>query len=146
MNDLMVHPVGEEQKPALVPVTEPVAVDTVGERIPVEWDPQAAVTPLGQLPFFIEFLKVGDRFAPWVEECSLHWSSPNAPQKRDVLGTVLSILTSHQRYARITALRSDGINPALLGMGKVVREEAVWRGLKQVDEALGVMWLQQHLQ
>jgi hypothetical protein len=29
MNDLMIHPLREEQKQALVPVTEPVALDTV---------------------------------------------------------------------------------------------------------------------
>jgi hypothetical protein len=29
MNDLMVHSLGEGQKQALVPVTEPVALDTV---------------------------------------------------------------------------------------------------------------------
>ena len=30
-----------------------VAVDTFAGRIHVEWDPDAAVTPMGQLPFFI---------------------------------------------------------------------------------------------
>jgi len=35
-----------------------VAVDTFADRIHVEWDSDAAVTPMGQLPFFIEFLKV----------------------------------------------------------------------------------------
>ena len=35
-----------------------IALDTFGGRIHVEWDPAAAITPLGQLPFFIEFLKV----------------------------------------------------------------------------------------
>ena len=29
-------------------------VDTYAGRLHVEWDPQAAVTPLGQLAFFIE--------------------------------------------------------------------------------------------
>ena len=29
----------------------------------VEWDPTAAATPLGQLPFFIEFLKLGGLLA-----------------------------------------------------------------------------------
>ena len=40
----------EESKPTRV------AVDTFAGRIHVEWDPVAAVTPMGQLPFFIEFL------------------------------------------------------------------------------------------
>ena len=43
--------------------------------------------------------------------------SPNAPAKRDVLGTVLlSVLAGHWRYAHITALRADAVNAPLLGM------------------------------
>ena len=49
---------GESQNGALVPVSGLVAVDTFGGRIHVEWDPRTAVTPLGQLPFFTEYLKV----------------------------------------------------------------------------------------
>lgn len=56
MNNLVIHPAGEGDKGVLVPVSEPIAVDTFGGRIHVEWNPQAAVTPLGQLPFFIEYL------------------------------------------------------------------------------------------
>ncbi len=33
-------------------------VDTYDGKIHVEWDPDAAVTPLGQLPFFIQFLNL----------------------------------------------------------------------------------------
>jgi hypothetical protein len=41
---------------------------------------------------------------------------------RDVLGTlVLSILVGHNRYANISSIRFDGVNPGLLGMEKVVR-------------------------
>ena len=129
------------------PVSESVAVETFGGRIHVEWDPAAAVTALGQLPFFIEFLKVGNLFEPWVEECPLSRSSPNAPRKADVLGTLLlSILAGHQRYAHITSVRGDGINPALLGMSKVVSEDSVRRSLLKLDEAKGVDWLQAHLE
>jgi len=32
-----------------------IAVDTVGRRFQVEWDPQAPATPLGQLVFFCQF-------------------------------------------------------------------------------------------
>src|SRR5690606_18800230 len=79
-----------------------LSVDTFGGRVHVEWDPQAAVTPLGQLPFFIEFLKVGNLFNPWVEDCPLDSTSPNAPSKKDVLGTLLlSILAGHKRYAHV---------------------------------------------
>ena len=107
MNDLSVHPMGAAKKQpesdcrALVPAEGPMVLDTFSGRVHVEWDPSAAVTPLGQLAFFTEYLKVGDLFEPWVEQCPVSWTSNNAPNKRDVLGTaVLSILCGHQRYAR----------------------------------------------
>jgi hypothetical protein len=105
----------------------------------VEWDPQAAVTSMGQLPFFIEFLKTAELFDPWVSDCPLQWTSPNAPSKRDILGTmVLSVLAGHWRYAHITSIRADGVNPPLLGMGKVVSEDSVRRAFMAADgEACG---------
>ncbi len=58
------------------------------------------------MPFFIEFLKTSGLFDEWVEDCPLRYTSPNAPQKRDVLGTILlSVLAGHWRYAHISALR-----------------------------------------
>src|SRR5215469_18055123 len=91
------HPAGDQ------PLVEgPVAVDTFGGRIHIEWEEgeRAPVTPLGQLPFFLEYLKQGGLFDGWVASCPLHLTSPNAPPKRDVLGTVLlSVLAGHYRYA-----------------------------------------------
>jgi hypothetical protein len=152
MNELSLHPQGEPKKRpesdcrALVPAEGPVAVDTFGGRIHVEWDPTAAVTPLGQLPFFTDYLQVSGLFDPWVEQCPARWTSPNAPRKRDVLGTaVLSILCGHQRYAHISALRGDSLNAPLLGMEKVVSEDSVRATLLKIDEAQGVAWLQHHL-
>ena len=82
-----------------------LAVETFQGRVHVEWDPEAAVTPLGQLAFFVEYLKQGGLFDPFVADCPLSYASPNAPRKRDVLGTmVLSILAGHRRYAHITCL------------------------------------------
>ena len=106
MNETVFHPLGEPKCTALMAANGPVAVDTFGGRVHVEWDAQAAITPLGQLPFFIEFLQVSGRFDPWVESCPLQLRSPNAPSTRDVLGTaMLSILAGHRRYAHISALR-----------------------------------------
>src|SRR3954451_20271464 len=34
-----------------------VVLDTFAGRVHVEWEPAAPVTALGQLPFFVEFLK-----------------------------------------------------------------------------------------
>ena len=152
MSQFPVPPKGESKKPlesacrALVAVSGPVPVDTFGGRVHVEWDPAAAVTPLGQLPFFTEYLQVSGLFDPWVEQCPLRWTSPNAPRTRDVLGTaVLSILCGHQRYAHVSALRGDTINPALLGMTKVVSEDSLRGGMKKLDEELAVRWMQTHL-
>ncbi len=105
----------------------------------MEWDPDGAVTPLGQLPFFIEYLRLGGLFDPLVTDCPVIMTSPNAPAKRDVLGTLLlSVLSGHKRYAHITGLRGDGVNPHLLGMKKVVSEDAVRRFLKKIEEGPGV--------
>ncbi|MBK1648975.1 transposase, partial [Rhabdochromatium marinum] len=113
----------------------------------VEWDPQAAVTPFGQLPFFIDFLHVSGVFDAWVESCPLQLKSPNAPENREILGTLLlSLLAGHQRYAHINALRSDGVNPLLLGISQVMSEDSIRRNLKKIEETLGVKWLQDHLE
>lgn len=67
--------------------------------------------------------------------------------KRDVLGTLLlSILSGHQRYAHINALRGDGVNPELLGMTKVMSEDSVRRSLLALDEDSDVRWLQNSLE
>ncbi|NCA71360.1 MAG: transposase [Sphingobacteriia bacterium] len=146
MSNPIPHPQGEPETTALVPHAGPVAVDTFGGRVHVEWDAQAAVTPLGQLPFFTEFLCLGGRFDAWVASCPLRLTSPNAPRTRDVLGTaVLALLSGHQRDAHISGLRGETINAALLGLGAVVSEDSVRRNLGKLDEAEGVAWLQDHL-
>ena len=92
--------------------------DTFAGRVHVEWEKGegALMTPLGQLPFFIEYLKQGGLFDGWVAGCPLSLTSPNAPSKRDILGTVmLSVLAGHRRYAHITTLRYDPVNPPCSG-------------------------------
>ncbi len=124
----------------------PLAVDTFGGRVHVAWDPDAAVTPLGQLAFFVDFLKQGGLFEPLASDCPLYLTSPNAPPRRDLVGTlVLSVLAGHRRYAHITCLRSDGVSPALLGMKKILSEDAVRRHLQKIDESQGIAWLQRPL-
>jgi hypothetical protein len=136
---------GECKKRTVVPSSR-VAVDTFAGRIQVEWDPDSAVTPLGQLPFFIEFLKVSGLYEAFVADCPLQYSSPNAPEVRDVLGTLfLSVLAGHKRYAHITTIRTDRVNPELLGMTGVASEDSVRRALSQFDEAEAVTWLDRHL-
>src|SRR5271156_4343787 len=140
--ELRSHPAGEQ------PEVEPwsAIADTFAGRVHVEWDAASPVTPFGQLPFFIDYLKQAGLFDAWVADCPLSLSSPNAPRKRDLLGPVLlSVLAGHRRYAHITALRCDPVNPPLLGMSKVVSEDSVRRGLATIGETQGLPWLQNHL-
>lgn len=145
------HPFGEslniDLAPNLLAKNIKLAVDTYGGRVHVEWDPQASVTPLGQLPFFIEFLKLGGLFDSWVDDCRLSYLSPNSPSKRDVLGTLLlSILAGHKRYAHITTIRCDGVNPDLLGMNKIISEDSMRGALKKIASVpTSGAWLQSHL-
>ena len=114
-------------------------LDSFWGRINVPPLPDEAVTPLGQLPFFIDHLKQADLFYPDVAEhvaaCPLQFSSPNAPEVRDVPGTMLlSIVTGSRRYAHVKALRHDGINPPLLGLSKVCSDDSVRRALYSLDQ------------
>ena len=59
----------------------------------VGWDAGAAATPHGQLIFFAELLAellaTTGVFERWVSACPLAYKSGNAPDKRDVLGTLM---------------------------------------------------------
>src|SRR4051794_8604539 len=129
---LPAHRVGEQ---SLVERADdhPIPVDTYAGRIHIEWDPEAPITPMGQMAFFIAFLKTSGLFDSLVAACPLHYRSPNAPSRRDVLGTaLLSVLSGHRRYAHITALRADTANPPLLGMSRVLSEDAIRRAFEKI--------------
>src|SRR5512136_1887836 len=114
------HPNGDQSLVGDKGLPPGVGVDSFAGPVRVEWDGEAALTPLGQLPFFIDFLKTAGLFDAFVADCPLRYTSPNAPKKRDVLGTaMLSILSGHKRYAHIAALRGDGVLPELLDIPKI---------------------------
>ena len=118
------------------------AVDTLGGRMHVGWDAGAAATPHGQLVFFAEFLAATGVFERWVSACPLAYRSGNAPDKRDVLGTLmLGLLAGHRRYAHITALRGDAVAAQALGMNKLVSEDALRRALERIDEPASTAWM-----
>jgi hypothetical protein len=140
------HPEGEVEMTGNRPEESTTSIDTLAGKIHVKWAPEAAVSGLGLMPYFIEFLKTSGRFDKWVEDCPLHYSSGNAPEKRNILGTlVLSVLSGHWRYAHINAIRGDGVNPELLGMSGVASEDSVRRGMKSMDEAASGVWMKAHL-
>ena len=62
--------------------------------------------------------------------------------KRDVLGTwLLAILAGHNRYAHITALRGDAVSPQILGMEKIISEDALRRSLSRMNAEQSQAWL-----
>jgi len=137
---------GEAKRKRLAHQHQVVAVDTFGGRVHVEWNPNAAVTPLGQLPFFTQFLQASGLFDAWVKDCPLVYQSNNASGKREVLATLLlSILAGHQRYAHINGIRQDTVHPQLLGVKQLVSEDAARRALQKIDELAGTKWLDDHL-
>jgi len=121
---------------------EAMVVDTPGGRIHVQWDHSASATPNAQLTFFAEFLQATGVYESWANSCPLHYTSPNAPDKRDVLGTwLLAILAGHKRYAHITGLRNDAVSPQILGMNKIISEDALRRALARMSAEQSSTWL-----
>jgi hypothetical protein len=102
------------------------------DRYEVQWDADAKVTPMGSLVFFAQYLQTGGLMDRLCQGTPLAYSSNNAPEERDVLGTiVLSILNGQTRYAHINALRGDRVGAEVLGVSKVVSEDSVRRALKR---------------
>ena len=121
---------------------ESFSVETPGGRIQICWDMEASATPNAQLAFFAEFLSTTGVYESWVNSCPLSYSSGNASQKRDVLGTwFLSILAGLHRYAHSTALRGDGVSPQILGMSKIVSEDTLRRALARMSADQSRDWL-----
>lgn len=135
-----------EQKPLAKAVSKALAeqesdiqrVMTPGGKFQVRWDEGGSATALGQLAFFAEFLEVSGLFERWVEGCPMNYSSPNAPEVRDVLGTwLLSILDGQKRYAHIACLRGDAVAPEILNMNKIISDESLRRALAHLAPNAG---------
>lgn len=111
---LRVHPEGDVEIAGNLLEEAATTIDTFAGKVHVKWSPEAAVSSLGLMPYFIEYLKTSGLFDKWVDDCPLNYTSPNAPSKRNILGTLLlSVLAGHCRYAHINAIRGDGVNNAL---------------------------------
>ncbi len=87
------HPMGEIQKELEKILNfNKTECDSLTGKLHVLWDASAPVTPIGQLTFFIDFLKTANLYDSWVDDCPLQRTSPNASSKRDVLGTIFLII------------------------------------------------------
>lgn len=136
------HPEGEiKNGPKAVHGAWPV--DTPGGRVHAEWCEDAPVTREGSLVFFFQFLAAGGRWQQLIKGLPLRYTSNNASDPKDVIGTLLlSVLSGHWRYAHINSVRGDGVNPGLLGMSRTVSEDVVRRALKLMDETEALGWLE----
>jgi hypothetical protein len=144
------HPLGEKKKAKEVIKIHrnERVINSYRGGVRVNWDEEELVTPYGQLAYFVEFLKVAELFDPWVSECPLKYRSNNGTSARDLLGTtLLSMLAGHKRYAHVTSIRGDKVNPGLLGMTKVVSEDSVRRGFRALsaDMQSSDEWLSRHI-
>lgn len=121
-------------------------VQTAGGLFHVRWDHDSRVSANGGMVHFAQFLEVAKVFDSWVADCPLSYESNRAHDVRDILGTwLLSAVNGHWRYAHITALRGDGVNPQLLRMRRVASEDAVRRALRRMDPEGARFWSQRHL-
>jgi len=75
------------------------------------------------------------------------WTMPSRSGEvcGDLTEAVQAESAGHRRYAHITTLRCDPVNPPLLGMAKVVSEDAVRRALSKIAAEAGRAWLQEQL-
>ena len=59
-----------------------------------------------------------------------------------MLGTwLLAILVGHNRDAQITGLRNDAVGPQILGMNKIISEDALRRALARMSAEQSSAWL-----
>jgi hypothetical protein len=68
--DLPIHPASElpAADQELTAERPAAAVDTLGGKVIVRWDPDAAVTAFGPVAYFIEFLKTNELWQQWVAD------------------------------------------------------------------------------
>lgn len=140
MGRVLAHPAGESIFTRFaLPAAWPVA--TPGGRYYAEFDLDAPVTREGQLVFLAQFLHTGGLWERLLAGCPLRYAGNRASSVTNVVGTAaLSILCEHWRYAHISAVRGDTLNPPLLGMSHVVSEDVVRRAMKRIDEDGGLTW------
>src|SRR6266705_5052681 len=74
---IQAHPQGEVEIADDQAAETGTSLDTFAGKIHVKWSPEATVSSLGLMPFFIEFLKTSGLFDKWVEDCPLHYTSAN---------------------------------------------------------------------
>jgi hypothetical protein len=136
-----IHPAGE-QEGAPLDYPAPHRVETMGGPMQVQWEEDPGISPHGMLTYFLEFLQISGIWSDFVEQCPLAYTSPNAPTKAEILGTILcGVLSGHRRYAHITAMRGDSVLPKLLGIACLRSEDSIRRAFAHQDEDALTLWM-----
>lgn len=139
------HPKGESEIAQIEEYLKEFALDTYAGKVQVSFEEDSDTTISGQMVFFIAYIKVSGLWDKFVNEFPVV-PGPRTTPAVDVLGTILlSVLGGHKRYAHITAIRADNVNPRLLGMNKAISSDTVRRSLESVDEDEGIKWLEDSL-
>ena len=113
-----------------------------GKQFKVEWDAEAKVTPMGSLVYFAQYLQSGGLMSGLCKDTPLNYTSNNAPEVRDIMGTVvLSIINGQTRYAHINSLRGDCVGAEILGVSRVMSEDSVRRAFKRGTPEEWNIWL-----
>lgn len=117
-------------------------VPTPGGILHCDVDNGSPITRNGYLPHFVQFLHESGQLENLINTCPIEYSSNNAPEVKDVIGTiVLSILSGHKRYSHVSCLYGDDVSAEVLGINKIVSHDSVQRGLDKIDENQATKWL-----
>lgn len=114
---------------------------TLGGKVRLVWDERVEMSTNAHHVLFSEFLQSGGLFERFVREAPLVYTSNNAPEKRDVLGTaVLGIVDGAKRFRHFDSLTGDGVSAETFGMEKTMSCDSVRRGLMKIDAKEGLAW------
>ena len=117
-------------------VTTPLGV------VHCEKDKGSPITLHGFLPHFAHFLHEGGQYEELIKNCPLEYKSNNAPEVKDVIGTILlSILAGHKRYCHASTLYGDDVATEILGLNKIVSHDSLERALDKMDKDKAEKWL-----
>lgn len=120
----------------------PQELHTLGGRMKLHWDRRVEMSTNAHHVLFSAFLSLGRLFDSLVESAPLVYTSPNSPEKRDVIGTaVLGILDGAKRFRHFDSLTGDSVSAEAFGMKKAMSCDSVRRGMQKIDAKAGLMWV-----
>ena len=117
-------------------------INTLGGRMHIRWDRQVEMSTNAHHVLFSEFLRVSGLFDHLVETAPLVYTSNNAPERRNVIGTAaLCILDGAKRFRHFDSLFGDTVSAELFGMTKTQSCDSVRRGLLGMNPEAALKWV-----